>query len=112
MSTNLHLHLPDLLSAQLVAAHEAGYYDSVEELVAEAVRTFLVARPDVRMAAACRLYECGTVSLEKASELAGLNSVAIKRALHERFVSRVAPESLVETEGMARAALQSSGRTA
>ncbi len=28
MSTDLHLHLPDLLSAQLVAAHEAGYYDS------------------------------------------------------------------------------------
>ena len=96
MSTDLHLHLPDLLSAQLVAAHEAGYYDSEEELVAEAVRTFLAARPDVRVAAA----------------LAGLNSVSMKQALHERGISRVAPESLAETETLARAALRSSGRSA
>jgi predicted HTH domain antitoxin len=109
MNTDLYLHLPDLLSAQLVAAHEAGYYDSEEELVAEAVRTFLAARPDVRVAAACRLYERGTVSLEKAGELAGLNSVAMKQALHQRGISRAAPESLAETESMARAALQSSG---
>ena len=111
MSTELYLHLPDLLSAQLVAAHEAGYYDSEDELLAEAVRTFLAARPDVRVAAACRLYERGTVSLEKAAELAGLNSVAMKQALHQRGISRAAPESLAETEAMARAALQSSGRT-
>jgi predicted HTH domain antitoxin len=109
MNTDLYFHLPDPLSAQLVAAHEAGYYDSEEELVAEAVRTFLAARPDVRVAAACRLYERGTVSLEKAGELAGLNSVAMKQALHQRGISRVSPESLAETESMARAALQSSG---
>ena len=112
MSTDLHLHLPDLLSAQLVAAHEAGYYDSEDELLAEAVRTFLAARPDVRVAAACRLYERGTVSLEKASKLAGLNHVAMKQALHERGISRVAPESLAETEEMARVALRSAGRSA
>ena len=105
MSTNLYLHLPEMLSAQLVAAHEAGYYDSEEELVAEAVRTFLAARPDVRVAATCRLYERGTVSLEKAGELAGLNSVAMKQTLHQRGISRLAPESLAETESMARAAL-------
>ena len=112
MSTDLHLHLPDLLSAQLVAAHEAGYYDSEDELLAEAVRTFLAARPDVRVAAACRLYERGAVSLEKASELAGLNHVAMKQALHERGISRVAPESLAETEEMARVALRTTGRSA
>jgi Uncharacterised protein family (UPF0175) len=41
-------------------------------------------RPDLRVAAICHLYERGTVSLEKASELAGLNSTVIKRALHGR----------------------------
>ena len=112
MSADFHLHLPDLLSAQVVAAHEAGYYESEEELIPEAVRTFLAARPDIRVAAACRLYEKGTVSLEKAGELAGLNSDAMKRTLHEWGVSRIAPESLAETEEMAHAALQSAGRTA
>ena len=104
MSTNLHLHLPNLLSEQLVAAHEVGHYDSVDELVADAIRTFLAARPDVRVAAACRLYERGTMSLEKASELAGLDIVAMKQALHEQGVSRVAHESLSETEEMAHVA--------
>jgi predicted HTH domain antitoxin len=47
------------------------------------------------------------VSLEKASELAGLNNVAMKQALRERGISRAAPESLAETEAMARAALLS-----
>jgi predicted HTH domain antitoxin len=83
---------------------EAGHYASVDELVADAVRTFLAARPDIRVAAACRLYERGTVSLEKASELASLNIVAMKHALHERGIRRVAPESLAETEKMARTA--------
>ena len=112
MSTDIHLHLPDFLSAQLFAGCEAGQYASVDELVADAVRTFLAARPDVRVAAACRLYERGTVSLEKASELASLNTVAMKQALHERSISRVAPESLAETEEMARVALRSAGRAA
>jgi len=111
MSTDIHFHLPDLLGAQLVAAHEAGHYASVDELVADAVRTFLAARPDIRVAAACRLYERGTVSLEKASELAGLDIVAMKQALHEQGVSRVAPESLSEIEEMAHVAkLPSSSR--
>jgi predicted HTH domain antitoxin len=83
---------------------EAGHYANVDELVADAVRTFLAARPDIRVAAACRLYERGTVSLEKASELASLNIVAMKQALHERGISRVVPESLAETEKMARIA--------
>jgi predicted HTH domain antitoxin len=112
MSTDLHLHLPNLLSEQLIAVYEAGYYDSVEELVADAVRTFLAARPDVRLAAACRLYEHGTVSLEKAGELVRLDIVAMKQALHEQGVGRDAPESLAETEEMARVALRSAGRTA
>lgn len=111
MGIDIHFHLPDLLGAQLVAAHEAGYYNSAEELLAEAVRTFLAARPDIRVAAACRLYERGDVSLEKASELAGLNHLAMKQALHERGISRSAPESLTETEKMASDALIRSRRT-
>ena len=108
----LSLHLPDLLRAQLRAAQEAGYYASEEELVADAVRTLLAARPDVRLAAACRLYERNAVSIDKAAELAGLDVVSMKRALHDRHITRSAPESLAETDEMARAALRASGRSA
>jgi predicted HTH domain antitoxin len=108
----LFLNLPDLLRAQLSAAQEAGHYATEEELVADAVRTFLAARPDVRIASACRLYELGVVSLIKAAELAEVDAVSLKRLLHERGITRAAPESWTETEAMARAALSAANRTA
>lgn len=100
------LHLPPFLQEQLAAACETGLYASEDELVTDAVRTLLAARPDVRLAIACRLYERGVVSLGKATELAGLDIVSMKRALHERNISRMAPESLSETIEMANALTQ------
>jgi predicted HTH domain antitoxin len=106
------LRLPGLLQEQLVAAQEAGCYDSEEELIADAVRVLLAARPDVRLATACQLYKRGAVSLSRAAELAGLDVVSMKRALDERGITRVAHESLAETVAMARASLQAAGRSA
>jgi len=100
-----------LLHEQITAAREAGCYASEAELVADAVRTLLAARPDVRLATACRLYERATVSLGKAAELAGLDVVGLKRALDERGITRTAPESLVETTEMARASLRAANRS-
>jgi predicted HTH domain antitoxin len=100
------LHLPPFLQEQLTAARETGLYASEDELVADAVRTLLAARPDVRLAIACRLYERGVVSLGKATELAGLDMVSMKRALHERNIPRTAPESPAETIEVARVLLQ------
>ena len=105
------LHLPGLLQEQIAAAREAGFYASEAELVADAVRTLLAARPDVRVATACRLYEQGTVSLGKAAELAGLDIENLKHALNERGISRTAAESLAETTEMACASLRQAGRT-
>lgn len=111
-SSAMSLYLPGLLREQVVAAQETGFYASEAELVADAVRTLLAARPDMRLAAACRLYARGTVSLGKAAEMAGLDLVSMKRALHERNVVRTAPESVTETTEMARASLRAAGRTA
>jgi len=106
------MHLPGFLQEQIAAAQEAGFYSSEAELLADAVRTLLAARPDVRLATACQLYEQGTVSLGKAAELAGLDVERFKRALDERDVSRTAPETLDETTEMARISLQKAGRAA
>ena len=106
------LQLPELLQEQITAAQETGFYESEEELVTDAVRILLAARPDVRIATACRLYERGTVSLGKAAELAGLDVVSFKRALAERGVARTAPESAAETSKMARDSLGAVDRPA
>jgi predicted HTH domain antitoxin len=102
--------LPAFLQEQLTAAREAGFYSSEAELVTDAVRTLLAARPDLRGATACQLYARGTVSLGKGAELAGLDVVRFKRTLHERGITRAAPESLAETIEMADAALEAAGR--
>jgi predicted HTH domain antitoxin len=107
----MSLRLPGLLQEQLIAARDAGCYTSEAELVADAVRMLLAARPDVRWATACRLYERGIVSLGRAAELAGLDVVNMKRILHERGIVRIAPESLTETTAMARVSLQVAGRS-
>jgi predicted HTH domain antitoxin len=106
------MQLPGFLQEQITAAQEAGLYASEAELIAYAVRTLLAARPDVRLATACRLYERGTLSLGKAADLAGLDVERLKHALAERDISRTAPESLGETTEMARISLRKAGRIA
>ncbi len=106
----MSLHLPGLLQEQMIAARETGLYASEADLVADAIDTLMAARPDVRLATACRLYERGTISLGKAAELAKLDLVRFKRALAERDIARTAPESLAETFEMAQASLRAAGR--
>jgi hypothetical protein len=102
--------LPVSLDETLKAATEAGLYETVDAFLADSVRTFLAARPDLREAIACRLYERGTFSLGRAAEWSGLSIEQMKEALHRRGISRQAPESPAETEAMARRALEAAGR--
>ena len=92
----------DLLQLQVKAARESGFYASEADLIADAVRTLLAARPDIRLASACRLYEQGEISLGKAAELAGLDIVSFKAKLHELGIDRIDPEPLDEIRSMAK----------
>jgi predicted HTH domain antitoxin len=107
--STIPLNLPAGLQEQVTAAREAGLNASETELVTDAIRTLLAARPDLRAATACQLYAQGRVSLGKGAELAGLDVDSFKRSLHERGVSRVAPESAADTSAMSGAALGAAG---
>jgi predicted HTH domain antitoxin len=48
---------------------EAGLYESEEAFSADAARTFLAARPDLRETIGCKLYEKGVFSLGRAAEM-------------------------------------------
>jgi predicted HTH domain antitoxin len=95
---------------ELTALTEAGLYDSEEAFVADAVRTFLSARPDLREAIACRLYARGVFSLGRAAEWSGLSVGMMKAALHRAGIVRQADEGPDETEAMARETLHAAGR--
>jgi len=111
MTTELTTLLPVSLEETLQAATEAGPYETADDFLADSVRTFLSARPDLREAIACRLYERGTFSLGRAAKWSGLSIEDMKEALHRRGISRQAPESLAEIENSARRAIEAGGRT-
>lgn len=101
-----------LLEAELEAVTETGLYESRESFLSDAVQTLFAARPDLRETVACRLYEKGIFSLGRAAEWTGLSIEDLKELFHQKGIFRLAPESLEETEAMARAALRIAGRRA
>src|SRR3990172_8514737 len=94
-----------MIQEEVYAAADTGLYDSAGEFMADAIRTLLAARPDVRVAMSCALYERGALSLGRAVELSGLDIERLKEALSLRGISREAPEGPTETAMMARSAL-------
>lgn len=77
---------PELLSMEIEASSETGYYDNKSEFLRDATRTLLAARKDVRIAIACNLYKKGKISLGRAVEIADVNYEEMKKILTERRV--------------------------
>jgi predicted HTH domain antitoxin len=100
-----------LLEEELEAVTETGLYDSKEAFLAHAVEVLLTARPDLREAVACRLYEKGVLSIGRTAEFAGLSIEDLKEALHSRGITRESSESLEEMETMAGLSLRMAGRS-
>lgn len=100
------------IEEEIAAVAETGLYESREAFLADAVHTILAARPDLREAVSCRLYEKGTFSLGRAAEWAGISVEAMKEALHQRGIARTGPEDLAETQAMAREAMRAARRSA
>lgn len=101
-----------LLEAELDAVTETGLYESRESFLSDAVQVLFAARPDLRETVACRLYDKGIFSLGRAAEWTGLSIEDLKERLDQRGISRQAPETVEETEAMARAALRAARREA
>ena len=98
--------LPPDLQEEVTALTETGFYPSEESVLADALRTLLSARPDLRVAAACRLYDKGRFSLGKAAEWSGLTIEAMKEELHTRSIRRRTEDATEDVEAMARDAAE------
>ncbi len=100
---------PDL-RRELAVVTETGLYDDLERFLADAVRTFLAARPDLREAMACRMYARGEISLGRAAEWSGMSIEDFKVALHRRAIARTTDDTAAETLALAETALKAAGR--
>ncbi len=103
--------LPLELREELTALTETGLYATEESILADALRTFFAARPDLRRAVGTRLYQKGRLSLGRTAEWCGLSIEELKEELHEQGIRRLTEEDSTEIATMARKALEISGRS-
>lgn len=107
MTTNA---LPLDLQEEVAALTETGHYANAESVLADALRTLLSARPDLRVAVACHLYAKDRFSLGRAAEWAGLTIEAMKEELHGRGIDRRTEDHPEVVESMAKEAAKLAGR--
>jgi predicted HTH domain antitoxin len=78
---------------------DARLYDSEEDVIQDALRHLLRARPELRIQLAVHRYQTEKLSLAKADSLAGVSWAQMKDILLERGVQpRLGPETLEEAE--------------
>ena len=80
--------MENLLEAEMDALVESKLYLNREELIRDAFRALLRAKPNLKIESAVALYLSGEVSFSRAAELAGLCSEELKSILTERCISR------------------------
>lgn len=102
--------LPANLQEEVAALTETGLYANEESVLADAFATLLSARPDLRVAVACRLYEKGRFSLGRAAEWSRLSIEEIKEELHRKGIPRQTEDDPEAIEAMARKAATLAGR--
>ena len=83
---------------------EARLYVSEEDVIRDALRHLLRARPELRIQLAIHRYQSEELSLAKAASLAGVSWAQMKDILLERGVQpRLGPETLEEAQTEAQA---------
>ena len=84
------------LAEDLDAIAAAGGCDDTDAVVEEVVRELLRRRPELRLSLAVETYRTGTVSLDRAAELAGVSTEAFETELADRGIDRDAgPQSAI-----------------
>jgi predicted HTH domain antitoxin len=78
---------------------EAHMYKSEEDVLQDALRHLLRARPELRIQLAIHRYQTEQLSIAKAASLAGVSWAQMKDILLERGIQpRLGPETLEEVE--------------
>ena len=73
-----------------------GKYPNKEELIKDALRTLIRAKPELRRDVAVELYKKKKVSLSRAAEICGLNMEDFKELLKERGIKISVPSISIE----------------
>jgi predicted HTH domain antitoxin len=82
----------------------ARLYGSEEDVIRDALRHLLRARPEARLELAVHRYQTEELSLAKAAELAGVSWAQMREILVEKEITpRLGPQTVEEAEEETRA---------
>ena len=107
----IEITIPDSLAEGFDTIPATGLYESAAEFISEAIKTLWVARKDLRLEVACRLYAQGDISLGKACEMAEVDIERFKDMLASKGITRESTSTVEEIKRMATQALETSGRS-
>jgi predicted HTH domain antitoxin len=78
---------------------EARLYENEDEVIRDALRHLLRARPEARIQLAVHRYQTEELSLAKAADLAGVSWAQMRDILREKGVAlKLGPETIEEAE--------------
>ena len=75
---------------------DVGKYPSKEDLLTDALRALIRARPELKRDVALALYKRRDISLSRGAEICGLNIEDFKELLGERGIKIIVPDIPVE----------------
>ncbi len=78
--------IPKVYEDEIEAIVKAGYYSSKSDVVRDAIRLLFETKSNLKLSAAIEMYKDEKVSLSKAAELAGLDTVSFKEILRDRGI--------------------------
>lgn len=79
----------NLVRESISILSNSQHFGSKDKLLDEAVRTLLEVKPALKIEIAVELYKKGTISLSRASEIAGTSVEGFKEILASKGISRV-----------------------
>lgn len=77
-----------MMKERVEAVIRSGAYPNESEMYGEAIRMLFEAKSYLKTIAAVELYKTGDVSIERASEIAGVNVVQFKEILAQKGITR------------------------
>jgi predicted HTH domain antitoxin len=104
------------LAEDLEPLADLGGYENADAVLEDAIRALLGRRPEFRLELAVEKYRRGTVSLNRAAELAGVSTEEFKTEFAERGIPREAgysrPTSAKENSTYGRTTARAAGPAA
>ncbi len=80
--------IPVAYHDEIDALIKSGHYLNTDDFIKDAIRSLFEYKPVMKIDAAIELYKEGKVSLGKAAEIAGMNTIQFKEVLGNRGIIR------------------------